>query len=170
MILKWIGAVFIIVACLTFGLLIVYFHKKEIKSLKGLIYAIDFMECELQYRIPPLPELCRRTADKCIPDLKKVFLNLSYELEEQIVPDVKICMNSVLSKATDIPNETRRCLTILGHSMGKFDLNGQLKALENVRKECEGKLKKISGCSDERLRSYQTLGICAGIALIILLM
>ncbi len=169
MISKWIGSVLIIASCLGFGMMIAAFHKKEVATLKKLIYALDFMACELQYRMPALPELCRKTADQCSGGLYKIFLNLSYELEDQISPDVKCCMDFVLSKATDIPKETQYCLTILGDSLGRFDLQGQLKALDSVRLECQNKLQKLQKDSDVRLRSYRTLGLCGGIALIILL-
>ncbi len=170
MILKWIGAVCIITACLGFGLMIVTFHRREVEALKNLIFALEYMKCELQFRMPCLPDLCRRTADRCNGNLRKVFINLSCELENQIAPDVKHCMDSVLTRSKDVPNETKKCLSILGDNLGRFDLQGQLKGLESVQRECTEKLKKIVGNSDVRLRSYQTLGLCGGVALIILLM
>ncbi len=168
--IKWIGAALIITACVGFGLMIAGFHRREVAYLKKLISALNFMECELQFRMPPLPELCRRTAEECDGNLQKVFLSLSYELEDQIAPDVKHCMKSVLARTKDIPIETKNCLSLLGESLGRFDLQGQLKTLETVRKECKDRLNKLLGNADVRMRSYQTLGICAGAALIILLM
>lgn len=168
--MKWIGAILIIAACVGFGLMIAGFHRKEVVGLKKLISALNFMEYELQYRMPALPELLRRTARECDGNLKKVFHNLAAELDEQVSPDVKHCMNSVLDRAKDIPNETKACLSMLGESLGQFDLQGQIKSLENVRRECNERLRKLLGNADVRMRSYQTLGVCAGAALIILLM
>lgn len=168
--MKWIGAILIIAACVGFGLMISGFHRKEVAGLKKLISALNFMECELQYRMPALPELLRRTATECDGNLKKVFHNLAAELDEQVSPDVKHCMNFVLDRAKDIPNETKVCLLMLGESLGQFDLQGQIKSLENVRRECKERLSNLLGNADVRLRSYQTLGVCAGAALIILLM
>lgn len=170
MILKLLGSAFIIISCFGFGFMIAAFHKKEVLSLKQLIYAIDFMACELQYRIPSLPELCRRTSEQCSGGLMKVFQNLSYELDDQLSPDVKCCMDYVLSQTVDIPKETKCCLTLLGENLGRFDLPGQLKALASIKLECENRLHKMQKDSDIRLRSYRTLGLCGGIALIILLL
>ena len=170
MMIKMIGALCIVTACAGFGILISTFHKQEVNSLKDLISALDYMECELQFRMTALPDLCRRTAAECDGKLRRVFLTLSNELEDQIAPDVGQCMRSSLDKISDIPKQTSQCLVILGDSLGRFDLDGQLKSLESVRMECRERLKKLNDKSEKNLRSYQTLGICAGAALVILLM
>lgn len=170
MTIKLIGAVLIIVACGAFGYRIAATHKREERTLKNLICALDFMECELQFRMTALPELCRQTAADTNGILANVFVSLADELESQICPDVKSCMTAVLNKTKDIPSKTLESLHLLGQSLGRFDLQGQLKGLETVRQECRIKLNKLMGNSDVRTRSYQTLGICAGAALVILLM
>jgi stage III sporulation protein AB len=60
-------------------------------------------------------------------------------------------------------------LRLLGKSLGKFDLSGQLAGIDLVREGCKENLDRISKDRQERLRSYRTLGICAGIAIAILL-
>lgn len=169
MILKIIGAVCIVLSSAGFGIMTIALHKKEVRCLKNLIFALQFMQCELQYRMPSLPELCRRTASECEGSLQKVFLGLTYELEDQISPDVNCCMNSVLSQAKDLPGHTSQCLALLGENLGRFDLQGQVLALESVQNECRERLNKLTGNADVRLRSYQTLGLCCGAAIVILL-
>ena len=56
----------------------------------------------------------------------------------------------------------------MGSSLGRFDLDGQLLGLEAVRVYCQEQLSEMSKDRDVRLRSYQTLGLCAGAALAIL--
>lgn len=167
--LKIIGAVFVIAACGGFGIIIALNHKKEVNTLKKLIAALDYMECELQFRMCALPELCRQTAAETDGMLRQVFLGLSNELEDQISPDVRRCMHCVLTKVKELPSVTAQCLQLLGDSLGRFGLQGQLKALQTVRQECRVKLSKLLVTSDARLRSYQTLGLCAGAAIVILL-
>ena len=169
-IIKWIGASFIILACGGFSFMLASSYRKEERTLKSLIYALDYMMCELQFRMSALPDLCRQTARECDGVLRQVFSQLAIELEEQISPDVSRCMSTVLAKKMDIPLQTRAALELLGHNLGRFDMNGQLKGLENVRQECRVKLNKLVGSKENHLRSYQTLGLCAGAALVILLM
>ena len=169
MIIRWIGACMIIVASAGFALLLALFHRKEVSAVKNLIGALDYMECELQYRMYALPELCRLTAAECADPLKDVFSELANQLEDQISPDARYCMRTVLAKQNKIPSQALECLYLLGDSLGKFDLQGQLKGLENVRGACRERLNRLNAGSDSRLRSYQMLGLCGGAALIILL-
>ena len=77
-------------------------------------------------------------------------------------------MTAALSKAKDIPRTTKGILECFGRSLGRFDLEGQLKGLEAARQECRRHLVQLSNNRDSRIRSYQTLGLCAGAAMAIL--
>ncbi len=167
--LKWIGASVILIACGGVGYCMKIAHYREIRTLKMFISALDYMECELQFRMLPLPELCRLTARECEGSLSKFFSYLAMELENQISPDVKRCVHAVLSRVSDLPTSTAEAVQLMGKSMGRFDLQGQLKGLESIRAECRVKLTKLMGNSENRVRSYQTLGLCAGAAIVILL-
>jgi len=166
---KLIGSVLIIAACGGLGFKIAAAHVREEKTLRHLIAILDYMECELQYRMTPLPALCHQAAGESSGVLQQVFLLLARELEDQISPDVDRCMTAVLAKAKDIPDLTMEALVLLGKSLGRFDLEGQLKGLEAVRQDCRRNLDLLSKNRDVRLRSYQTLGLCAGAAMAILL-
>lgn len=165
---KLIGAVLIILGCGGFGFLLAAGHRREERTLRQLIGALDYMECELQYRLTPLPELCRQAARESGGTIHSVLLALAGELEAQVSPDVESCMNGALSRIPDIPKSSRMCLRKLGQSLGRFDLPGQLKGLESIRAVCRRELERLSQNRDVRLRSYQTLGLCAGAALAIL--
>lgn len=58
----------------------------------------------------------------------------------------------------------------LGRNLGRFDLTGQLSSLRALRAGCEDSLKQLTDNRDNRLRSYQTLGLCTGAALAVLLL
>ena len=63
---------------------------------------------------------------------------------------------------------TKQCLLNLGNSLGLFELEGQIKGVESVRNDCAQQLKQLSHNDQLRLRSYQTLALCAGAALAII--
>ena len=166
--LKLLGMIFVFFGCGGLGFKIASDHRREEKTLRSLIALLDYMGCELQYKMTPLPELCRQTAAQCLGCLRTVFLHLAMELEDQISPDVERCMTAALCKTKDIPQSTREGLEFLGRSIGRYDVEGQLKALETVRAECRHILEKVSSNQETRIRSYQTLGLCAGAAMAIL--
>lgn len=165
---KWIGAILIIISCGSVGYAMSAAHRREERSLHQLIGALDFMQCELQYRLTALPDLCRLTAGQCSGALRNLFQILACELEDQISPDVFCCMNAALGKVSDLPKQTADALRTLGRTLGRFDLDGQLMGLENARQNCRQTLEKLNTNRDERLRSYQTLSLCAGAALAII--
>lgn len=166
--LKIIGAVLIIAACGGVGFSMASAHRREESALRQLIGALDYMGCELQYHLTPLPELCRCAAAECGGCVSQVLLRLASELENQIAPEASSCMNAAISKTPKLPHRIRKNLTRLGGSLGRFDLPGQLKGLESARHMCRRDLEELSKNRDVRLRSYQTLGLCAGSALAIL--
>lgn len=165
---KWIGAVLIILGCGGFGFSLAAQHKREENSLRQLISALDYMACELQFRMTPLPDLCRQAGQESAGTVRQVLLSLAQELDRQISPDVASCMKAALASAKELPSHTRENLELLGASLGRFDLSGQLKGLESVRDSCRRDLEALGNNRDARLRSYQTLGLCTGAALAIL--
>ena len=168
MILKLIGVVFIIAGCGGIGFRIAANHRFEEKNLRQLLGILDYMECELQYRLTPLPELCRQASREFAGLIGKVFLTLSTDMDAQISPDVEKCMLAAINKEAKLPPLTHDQLLSLGRSIGRFDIEGQLRGLDAVRQDCRRQLEGLSHNRETRLRSYQTLGLCAGAALAIL--
>ena len=165
---KWIGAILIIAGCGGFGFSIAAGCRREERLLRQLIQALQYMHWELQYKLTPLPELCRQTGKAASGIVRDIFLGLARELDWQASPDVSGCMSAALKRNRDLPRNIRRLFVQLGHCLGRFDLQGQLQGLEAVRSACEGALAELNKNRDVRLRSYQTLGLCAGAALAIL--
>lgn len=165
---KWMGAIMIVASCGGFGFLLAAGQLREERSLRQLLHALDFMGCELQYRLTPLPELCRQTGQEVKGSVGQVFVMLAQELEDQISAEVESCMRAALGKCPELPEKTCQSLCLLGQTLGRFDLEGQLKGLETVRTGCREGLQRLLQNKEPRLRSYQTLGLCAGAALAIL--
>lgn len=165
---KLIGAVLIIAGCGGVGFSMAAAHRREEGALRHLISALDYMGWELQYRLTPLPELCRSAAAESSGCVRQALNNLATELESQIAPDAAACMNAALAKTPKLPPRVRKLMLSLGSSLGRFDLPGQMKGLESTRQLCRHELEELSTDRNVRLRSYQTLGLCAGSALAIL--
>ena len=168
--MRWIGAILVVACCGYFGFSMVVTHKKEEKTLIQLISAINYMECELQYRLTPLPQLIGQASQQISGLPRIVFAELAEKLKEEISPQVSCCMETVLKKQKDVPQYAGEAFSLLGQCLGKFDLQGQLKELDWARNLCVRHLKELENNRDARLRSYQTLGLCAGAALAIILL
>lgn len=165
---KWIGAAFVIISCGGFGFGIAGSYRRRERLLRQLLEVLKNMEAELQYRLTPLPELARKAAGDTRGVLRDVFLNLARELDWQAEPDAGSCMRAAMDQCHDLPAPLRRPLGQLGQTLGRYDLSGQLQGLKSVQDSCCRELKRLERNRDVRLRSYQTLGLCAGAALAIL--
>ena len=166
---KWVGAILIIASCGGCGFSIAAGKRREEKLHNQLLDVLQFMENELQYRLTALPELCRMAAAKTRGDLRHVFSNLYQELQSRKLPDAGSCMYAAIRQTGEIPPGIRRLLIQLGNSLGQFDLPGQLTGIHSVRKRCLDSLENIRKNRDAQLRCYQTLGVCAGAALAVVL-
>ena len=165
---KWIGAVLVLVGCGSVGFTAASNHKREEKLLTQLMDVLQFMQCELQYRLTPLPELCRQAGQSAKDVLRYIFLTFVKEMEAQIAPDPISCMRAAVACSREVPESIRKILLQLGRTLGRFDLPGQLQGLQGAQDACRMRLKEMEKNREERLRGYQTLGLCAGAALVIL--
>lgn len=168
MTIKLIGAAFVMIACGGFGFSIAATHKKAERALQSILRAIEFMINDLEYHNTPLPELLRKASTEAGEMIAQVFIALSQQLDGQMLPDVNACMKAVLVNFDHIPVRAHRNLMYLGQSMGRFALSGQLSGFRSAAAMCKRDLESLAVDRDARLRSYRTLGICGGIALVIL--
>ena len=168
--MRWIGAVLVVLCGGYFGFSMVFAHKKEENFVRQIISAISFMECELQCRLTPLPQLLSKASKEINGVTATILESLAEELTNQISPEVYCCMDTVLRKHKNIPLCCAEVFQKLGQCLGRFDLQGQLQELDSIRTLCLSRLTHLETDRDIRLRSYKTLGLCAGAALAILLL
>lgn len=166
--LRLIGAGMIVSACGAFGLGLAAQYRREIATLRQFIQCVEFMQREMEYHLTPLPELCRDAGTHSSGILRKYWEQIAFEMESQIAPDVPSCMEAAAGKVSPLPKHTAAAMEMLGRSMGSYDLAGQQQALMSVHQYCEELLGNLEANKTQRIRNYQTLGLCAGAALAIL--
>lgn len=168
--MKWIGVLLVLSGSGSFGFMLVRNHLRSENALRQLLCALEFMECELRYRMTSLPQLCRCAAGQRTGPVRRVLEAFARELEDQVSPDVSCCMRAALLANPDLPGQTASVLQDMGQNLGRFDLEGQLAMLQSARQTCRQQLELLSRDRDSRLRGYQTLALCTGAALAILLL
>lgn len=167
--IRMIGAGCIAAGSTAFGLAMAAASRREEAQLRLLVRCLEFMSCELSYRLSPLPILCREAAELGRGPVPQFFLELGKLLEQQLEPDVRSCVGILLQRQ-EFSAELHRLLSELGTTLGRFDLPGQLGGLEAAIRSAEESLRRVREGAPERRRSYQTLGLCAGAAMAILLL
>lgn len=167
---KWIGAILIIAGCGGTGYAMAAQARQEEHLLRQLIASLTYMHGKLAYQLLPLPQLCRQTAAVSRGILRKLFTCLASQLENQLYAQAADCVDSALSAVPELPKSMQQIIRELGHSLGQLDLSGQLRGLEEATAHCRRKCAQLEQNRDQRIRSYQTLSLCAGAALAILLL
>ena len=165
--MRILGACCIAAGCTGFGFSMAAASRREEAELRRLIGALEYMSCELSYRMTPLPALCRGAAEESGGLVREFLLELARELEKQTAPEVRFCVWEVLQRL-QLSGVLERQLRELGATLGRFDLPGQLRGLESALRSAEEALRAVRDGAPERRRSYQTLGLCAGAAMAIL--
>ena len=168
--IKLLGAILIVAGCGGVGLYLAATYKKEEKSLQQLIRAFSIMENELEYRLTQLPDLCRLAAEACGGCVGVFLKELQIELEGQISANAETSVLSVLNRKMDMSRKTKELLLCWAHSLGKYDVQGQIKGITQTRSLVEEELQILKSDKEVKLRNYRTFGFCAGAALAVLLM
>ena len=144
-------------------------HRKETEALRQLITALDHMQSELEYKLTPLPALCRDMEQIADGHIGQTLGRLGRVLEAQAFTNVPDAMKEAVKETKGLPTMAANQLLSLGKTLGRFDLPGQLRGIQSCRMDCCHQLENLEHNQAQRLRSYQTLGFCAGLALAILL-
>ena len=98
---KWIGAMLVIGGCGGFGFSVAREAIRQERLLWQLLENLDFMESELRYRLTPLPELFQLCALRSTGCLKRLFLDMSGELDKHTEPQVEVCLRNALDANPD---------------------------------------------------------------------
>jgi len=169
MIIKVIGAVMILLSCGSFGLYIYQGYKKEVSSINELIAILTFMESELKYHQLSIQELCYRIRSCYSGCVAKFMHSLALALDKNDETDISKCVNKILLTNQSVPQRTRALLSDIGKTFGCFDLDGQITQLEYHKAKCIQELEGYIKNKEGYIHSCQTLGLCAGAAVAILL-
>ena len=166
---KIFGAVLIIAGCGGVGFALSGNYLRQERALEQLLKCLQWMHCQLEYAMPPLAQLCRGAAKACTGPISMVMAHFSEALDQQQSSEVSACMATAILAVKTLPESAAIHLDDLGTSLGQFDLQGQLSGLESAITKCRNELETIRSGKENRTRTYRTLGLCAGAALVILL-
>lgn len=140
---KWIGAILVIGGCGGFGFSVAGEAMRQERLLRQLLENLDFMESELRYRLTALPELFQLCALRSGGCLRRLFLDLAGALDAHSGSDVEQCLRTSLDKQPGIPMRLRKRIWQLGRTLGRFDLDGQLRGIESAREGCRRELREL---------------------------
>lgn len=166
---KWIGAILIFSSCGGFGLSLVFRRIQEEAMIHQLETFLNEMLWELPFQLTPLPDLVRHASESINGQIKTILSSFAVQLDRQVLPDAAACMEAAVHDSDLNFQHIEKLLTVIGASLGRFDLSSQLNGLASAREQCRTEYDNLHSDRKDRLKSFQALSFCAGAALVILL-
>ena len=166
---KILGVVSIVIGCASFGFYSVYKERKEITQLRALLRLLDAFKMELMHSSSPIAKILRIVANDPDNQIHNLFRQLADVLDQHVSPNVSHCMDMIITQHYDLTDTVRSALNMVGDSLGSYGLELQLAGLASVRASVSQTIKSLRDGQQERHRCMQTLWLCAGAGIAILL-
>ena len=169
--LRLIGAALVTLSASLVGFGFARGVRRQCAQLEGLLWALDFMQAELSARLTPLQLFSALSACR----QKDVALFFEAAGRALSVPSgctvpVSFKRGFQASPGLSPGQEAVQTLYGLSTALGRFDLESQLAAIERAKGSITSVLLQLQAQKRARCRSYETIGICAGLALAVILL
>lgn len=168
--IRLLGAMLIICAAGYVGVSQAMLLRQRARVLAGLQTTVDLMKNEISGHLTPLPEVCKLASLAAPGPLSDFFARLSQDLLDPEAGTVQQLIRRNLDRYDLLlRSPERQTLLDLGAALGRYDVEGQLRALDLAGTRLEGFAKQAQAEQKERSKACGVLGVCAGLALVILL-
>lgn len=166
--LKTMGVILVLAGAGGFGIGKALQFYRVVRHLREFRSAVEILKCEINYTLLPLPELCRLTAKRLSGPPAQFFRNLAALLGEEISRDRAVAEAMESAKGLTLPEDAQMAVLELCNTLGRYDLEGENRMLQLTAHRLNAALERCEAEKKPRAKSYAALGICTGIAIIIL--
>ena len=141
--------------------------RRTDRELRQLRLDLERMRCEISCRLTPIGKLSAQLAQSNRGALGTFFSVLAKELHSGEA--VEQAAETAFAKAgLSLPPEVMESLRGLFASFGSYDYAGQLRQIELTQTQVAAGIALLAEQKQARCRSYELLGLCTGLCLVIL--
>lgn len=165
-----IGAVMILAACVLAAMRMVREETSRLRTLRELSAALARLQAEMNLHLTDLPSLAKSLGGECSDRAGRFFAGLSAKLDklgEKSFP--QLWAENVRELLPELEAEDREAFLRLGQTLGRYELDEQLAAIERCRATLDRSASQLAQCLPERRRLAFGLMSAAGALLCILL-
>lgn len=170
--LKIMGSLMIITVGTAIGFGLARQLSERPRQIRQIIGCIAALKSYISYVATPLPEALLNCAKGTEGPIAEFFKRLANTLEENgwMTPQEAITQALIDGKGQlTLENPEREILSVLGANLGGTGREDQQEYLNMVLKQLEHVEKEAVKQREQNARMYRYLGICAGLAVVILL-
>lgn len=164
--IRWIGFIMIVCGSTGSGLLLASAVRNEMRLCRALYTAVSAMKWEIASRHTPLNELLLTASDELPTPLSEMFRDLTVR---DVSDSLSAKASALLCRSNELPYALKQILASFFRDLGMQDVEAQSQALELALRRLDELLDEITRDRAARCRIYQTLGVCAGLSLAIIL-
>ena len=170
--MRMAGVVLIILSASSVGFRIARGLGKRCKLLRQLLAALTLLKQEIGMCATPLPQAFALMAVATDGPLETLFSVAAREMDRNRWASPLVAIKKGLTQTPELPEGDLATQTLLelAARLGKYDLESQLQGIDLASMRLSEELSRVERERSTRSKTYQTLGICAGLALAILLM
>lgn len=170
--LSLIGAVLIIGSTTFFGISAFLRLKRRVDMLDTFLFALGQMEREITQRLLPIPEVLELLIEETKAPVSHFFARVDKGMREVGVYSFSSIWNKALGASQELllKKEEVRILEDVGKVLGRYHTQEQKTALQYAQKRIAQCLKQAQAEKQTQGKMQATLGVAAGIFVVLILL
>lgn len=164
--IKIIGIVLVLCGAGGFGIGKAAQFYRQMRHLREFSHALEILKCEMNYSLAELPKLCKITAKRSGSTAARFLSDYAQALEEGL-PRTKSAQKAM--EKLSLPNDAQMALLELFGSLGRYELAGENRLIQLSQHRVKAALERCEKEKKPLAKGYAALGICTGLALVILM-
>ena len=143
-------------------------YINRVKQLKSFKSALNMLETKMQYTYLPLKEIFLDISKSLPGEVGAFFREVSEQIE---MFGATIGFNKTLDKTKiDITKQDKEVLKNLSKMLGATDISGQISEIELTQTFLDKQIEQAEVEKEKNAKLYRTLGVVAGITIVIILL
>lgn len=166
--LRLLGGALVLLASGSFGITAGVRYYRAARHLQAFCRAVELLRCEINYSLQPLPEVCALVADRLTGPPAAFFRCFAAQLREPVSRDRAAAAALEAARGLQLPQDAVMAVLELCSALGRYDLDGEDRMLDLTAKRLQAALARCEAEKRPRAKCYAALGLCTGLALLIL--
>ena len=169
--IRLIGSILVAGGMAAAGLSAVKKLSVHVAALSSMINALEIMQLEICFRLTPIPETVKMLAATAEGPAREFFADCRKRLDSENCSSFQETWNAALreDECMGLSEQERQIISDLGPVLGRYDAEGQEKALGYARRRLEAFLTRAELERGRQGKVYGTLGAVLGILAVIIM-
>lgn len=168
---RFLGAIFIIGGAAAGGIIISANVKQSIKLHYDWLQILQLFHSEIEFKLTSMSDLCIQVMECSSPVFKNIFNSMYVSLVDAPGKSIGVQMHHAIDAyGGSLPKELKKIMTELFDVLGHQDVYAQLRAIDYAKYRTNIVLNSLEKDKTEKSHSYRVIGVCAGVAIAIVLL